>query len=46
MGADDLCRRFKSGGGRKAAAGINQLDQALLTEFEAQFFAQFKVDPS
>tara|TARA_B110000114_G_scaffold63408_1_gene67414 strand:- start:245 stop:1216 length:972 start_codon:yes stop_codon:yes gene_type:complete len=40
-GADDLCRRFQSGGGRKAAAGINQLDHSLLPEFEAQFFAQF-----
>jgi len=41
IGADDLCRRFQSGGGRKAAAGINQLDHSLLPEFEAQFFAQF-----
>jgi single-stranded DNA-specific DHH superfamily exonuclease len=40
-GADDLCRRFKSGGGRKAAAGINQLDSPLLSEFEDQFFNQF-----
>lgn len=40
-GADDLCRMFKSGGGRKAAAGINQLEYELLSEFETQFFTQF-----
>ena len=40
-GADELCRKFKSGGGRKAAAGINQLEYALLSEFEKRFFAQF-----
>ncbi len=39
MGADDLCRRFDSGGGRKAAAGINCLPDAHLDAFVAQFRA-------
>ena len=34
-GADELCRRFDSGGGRKAAAGINCLADAQLEEFVA-----------
>lgn len=40
-GADDLCRRFESGGGRKAAAGINFLPENRLDEFVAQFRAAF-----
>lgn len=40
-GADDLCRQFPTGGGRKAAAGINHLpaDQydAFLTAFRHAF---------
>lgn len=40
-GADELCRQFESGGGRQAAAGINQLKYTLLSEFENQLFAQF-----
>ena len=32
-GADRLCRLFPSGGGRAAAAGINQLPPGLLDEF-------------
>lgn len=36
-GADDLCRRFPSGGGRKAAAGINDLPDAMYDEFVAAF---------
>jgi len=38
-GADELCRRFDNGGGRKAAAGINCLPEASLDEFVAQFRA-------
>jgi len=37
VGADELCRRFPTGGGRKAAAGINQLPADLLDDFIAQF---------
>ncbi len=33
VGADELCRRFPTGGGRKAAAGINNLPQDQLDEF-------------
>jgi hypothetical protein len=38
-GADELCRRFDTGGGRKAAAGINCLPEASLDEFVVQFRA-------
>lgn len=37
-GADELCRAFPTGGGRKAAAGINELP----TEQYAQFVDKFK----
>lgn len=40
-GADYLCRQFPTGGGRKAAAGINQLPEAELTSFAAAFDCQF-----
>lgn len=36
-GADELCRGFDSGGGRKAAAGINCLPDAHLDAFVAAF---------
>ncbi len=36
-GADELCRRFPSGGGRKAAAGINDLPVDQLDKFIQQF---------
>lgn len=32
-GADEICRQFPSGGGRKAAAGINDLPQDQLQSF-------------
>ncbi|MEN8257892.1 MAG: acetyltransferase [Thermodesulfobacteriota bacterium] len=41
-GAVELCRAFATGGGRAAAAGINQLPAALVKEFMAAFFAAFK----
>lgn len=41
-GADVLCRQFPGGGGRKAAAGINQLTADLLTPFIDQFKHQFE----
>ena len=37
FGASDLCRQFPSGGGRKAAAGINDLDESLLPNFISKF---------
>jgi hypothetical protein len=39
VGADELCRRFPTGGGREAAAGINHLPADLLDDFIAQFTA-------
>jgi len=40
-GADALCRQFDSGGGRKAAAGINCLPEADYERFVAAFTAAF-----
>ena len=34
-GADDVCRQFESGGGRKAAAGINRLPKSEFSRFIA-----------
>jgi hypothetical protein len=36
-GADELCRAFPTGGGRKAAAGINHLPDSLFDEFSLKF---------
>jgi hypothetical protein len=36
-GADELCMRFPTGGGRKAAAGINDLPADMLSDFMDQF---------
>jgi len=36
-GADELCRQFPTGGGRKAAAGINHLPEQQLTAFITKF---------
>lgn len=38
-GADELCRHFPSGGGRKAAAGINRLPVEDADRFLAEFSA-------
>jgi single-stranded DNA-specific DHH superfamily exonuclease len=38
-GADDLCRQFPTGGGRKAAAGINELPDSAYGEFVERFLA-------
>jgi single-stranded DNA-specific DHH superfamily exonuclease len=37
VGAVDLCRRFPTGGGREAAAGINNLPADQLDDFTNQF---------
>ena len=39
-GADELCMQFPTGGGRKAAAGINDLPAEMLQEF-IDAFARF-----
>lgn len=36
-GADELCRRFETGGGRKAAAGINNLPSSTIDAFLEAF---------
>lgn len=41
-GADELCRRFPGGGGRKSAAGINYLPAAQLDTFIAAFQAHYR----
>lgn len=40
-GADELCKRFETGGGRKAAAGINALPESRITDFVAAFFETY-----
>jgi hypothetical protein len=40
-GADELCRQFETGGGRKAAAGINKLPATDLGTFATAMNAQF-----
>jgi hypothetical protein len=40
-GADELCRGFPTGGGRKGAAGVNRLPPELLDEFFARFRAAY-----
>ena len=40
-GADELCRQFPTGGGRKAAGGINQLPEDSYDEFVRRFTAAF-----
>ncbi len=41
QGADDLCRQFNSGGGRKAAAGINLLPDHEYDRFIEKFTEAF-----
>ena len=41
-GADELCRQFPGGGGRKAAAGINHLEKSDLDVFINKLSTQFK----
>lgn len=40
-GADELCRQFETGGGRKAAAGINRLPASDYDIFLKKFVEQF-----
>lgn len=40
-GADELCRQFETGGGRKAAAGINSLPAVEMERFKSLFFQSF-----
>jgi len=43
VGADDLCREFASGGGRKAAAGINYLPENDLGLFIERFKSMYRL---
>jgi hypothetical protein len=43
--ADTLCLAFPGGGGRPAAAGINDLPPAMLDEFIAAFHTTFAPQP-
>lgn len=40
-GADELCLKYDTGGGRKAAAGINTLPESELSRFSADFARAF-----
>lgn len=42
QGADILCLKFETGGGRKAAAGINRLPINALDKFISDFTQQFR----
>jgi len=41
LGADDFCRSFETGGGRRLAAGINHLPEVDVDRFAASFKATF-----
>ncbi|MBM5645975.1 acetyltransferase [Burkholderia pseudomallei] len=41
LGADEFCRRFETGGGRKLAAGIDRLPETDVERFAAHFRATF-----
>ena len=43
FGADELVSQFPTGGGRKAAAGINKLPAEMLGQFIDAFDKQFSV---
>ena len=42
VGADELCARFDTGGGRKGAAGINLLPPSQLAVFTDAFRAAYR----
>lgn len=44
-GADTLCSRFATGGGRKGAAGINRLPPSELSSFMQAFDEAFSIAP-
>ncbi|MFC3106623.1 DHH family phosphoesterase [Undibacterium arcticum] len=41
VGADEFCRSFDTGGGRRLAAGINHLPEADVEDFIARFTTRF-----
>jgi hypothetical protein len=42
IGADEFCLTFDTGGGRKLAAGINNLPEADVDDFATRFTARFR----
>jgi hypothetical protein len=42
LGADEFCRRFPTGGGRRTAAGVNHLPPADVEHFAAEFERAFR----
>jgi len=42
-GADELCRKFATGGGRAVAAGINDLPADQFDEFARRFVQMYAV---
>ncbi|MFP3506192.1 acetyltransferase [Burkholderia sp. SIMBA_062] len=44
LGADEFCRGFPTGGGRKCAGGINHLPEAEFDAFAERFEAAFRLD--
>lgn len=42
VAADAFCRRYPTGGGRRTAAGINQLPHSELERFASEFEAEFR----
>lgn len=41
FGADEICSKFETGGGRKGAAGINHLPEADYSRFVSTFFSLY-----
>jgi hypothetical protein len=44
-GAADVCRKFPTGGGREAAAGINNLPESMVEDFIAKLREQYSEIP-
>lgn len=42
LAADVFCRRYASGGGRRTAAGINELPESAIAAFSRDFAEQFR----
>ena len=40
-GADDVCRQFETGGGRKAAAGVNRLPENEIERFRSVMMERY-----
>jgi len=45
VSADEFCREFETGGGRKLAAGIDCLQDADVDDFVERFEARYRMRP-